>query len=245
MKPLSQGGEGVWACVSSVDVNPFDVDSFLATGGLIGLCILVFFETGLLIGFVFPGDSLLFTAGILAAAPDPYAPLWLPCVVVPISAALGDQCGFFIGRRLGEGVMQGRVMRLIGPEPVDRTRRFFDRYGALTVFFGRFIGVVRTLVPLLAGFTGMRWAAFTVFSVLGSAFWGAGIIVLGYLLGNVSFIADNIDWMILASACTVIIPLSAHLVRRAAVRRRERRADALTTQSAPGETADVTIDAGR
>jgi membrane-associated protein len=208
------------ACVSSGDVNPFDVSSFLATGGLIGLCVLVFVETGLLIGFIFPGDSLLFTAGILAAAPDPYAPLWVPCVLVPLSAALGDQCGYFIGRRAGESVLRGRTIRFIGAGPVERTTRFFERYGALTVFFGRFIGIVRTLVPLLAGFTGMRHRDFTIFSILGSIVWGAGIIVLGYLLGNVPIVAENIDWFILASACTVVVPLTAHLVHRALRRRR-------------------------
>ncbi|MBJ7288614.1 DedA family protein [Williamsia sp.] len=218
-------------------MNPFDVSSFMATGGLIGLCVLVFLETGVLVGFVFPGDSLLFTAGILAAQPDPYAPLWLPCVLVPLSAALGDQCGYFIGRRLGAGVLQGRVMRFIGPEPVDRTHRFFERYGPLTVFFGRFIGIVRTLVPLLAGFTRMRHRDFTVFSILGSAFWGAGIIVLGYLLGDVTIIAENIDLMIMASAATVIVPITVHLVRRGLARRRANRAEV-------SDDAEVSGDAG-
>ncbi len=207
-------------------VNPFDVSSFMATGGLIGLCVLLFLETGVLIGFVFPGDSLLFTAGILAAQPDPYAPLWLPCVLVPLSAALGDQCGYFVGRRIGAGVMQGRVMRFIGPEPVDRTNRFFERYGPLTVFFGRFIGIVRTLVPVLAGFTGMRHRDFTVFSILGCTFWGAGIILLGYLLGDVKIIADNIDLMIMASAATVVVPIAVHLIRRFGARRRAQRQNA-------------------
>lgn len=222
-----------WACVSSDGVNPFDVSSFLATGGLIGLCVLVFVETGLLIGFVFPGDSLLFTAGILAAAPDPYAPLWVPCVLVPLSAALGDQCGYVIGRRAGASVLRGRTIRFIGDGPVRRTTDFFERYGPATVFFGRFIGIVRTLVPLLAGFTGMRHRDFTVFSILGSIVWGAGIIVLGYLLGNVPIVADNIDWFIVASACTVIVPVAAHLVHRGL--RRRHRGEHAPAEEAPAE----------
>ncbi|MBT0565703.1 DedA family protein [Williamsia sp. CHRR-6] len=213
-------------------MNPFDVSSFMASGGLVGLCVLIFIETGLLIGFLFPGDSLLFTAGILAAQPDPYAPLWVPCLLVPISAALGDQLGYFIGRKLGVGVMQGRLMRFIGAEPVARTHAFFERYGPLTVFFGRFIGVVRTLVPLLAGFTGMRHRDFTIFSILGSVVWGAGIIVLGYFLGGVPLIADNIDIMIMASVATVVVPLGVHLLRRGLARRRARGADREPTISA-------------
>lgn len=201
--------------VSSLDeVNPFDVQSFLATGGLIGLCILVFIETGLLVGFVFPGDTLLFTAGILAAQPDPYAPLWVPCLLVPLAAMAGDQCGYLIGRRLGVGALRGRMMRIIGPGPLEQTHRYFDRFGALTVFFARFIGIVRTLTPLVAGFSEMRYRTFTAFSAAGSIVWGAGIILLGYYLGGIALIRDNIDIFMIASVCTIVIPVGWQLLRR-------------------------------
>ncbi|MFW0784077.1 DedA family protein [Gordonia sp. CPCC 206044] len=203
-------------------MNPFDVDSFLATGGLVGLCLLVFVETGLLIGFVFPGDSVLFSAGVLAAQPDPFAPLWLLCVAVPIAAMLGDQLGYLIGRRLGASVVQGRLMRWIGPEPLERTHRYFERFGALTVFFARFIGIVRTLTPLVAGFTGMPYRVFTLFSVLGSVTWAAGIILLGSMLGQVAIIRDHIELFIVASVFTVVIPLAVHFVRRRRAARSQR-----------------------
>lgn len=202
-------------------MNPFDINGFLATGGLIALCVLMFIETGLLIGFIFPGDSVLFTAGVLIAAPDPFAPLWLACVAVSASAALGDQCGYFIGRRLGDSVLHGRVMKLIGPEPLAKTNRYFERYGPLTVFFARFIGIVRTLTPVVAGFTGMSHRKFTVFSVLGSVAWAAGIILLGYFLGQVALIRDHLDLLIVASVLTIVIPMSIHLIRRWRALRRE------------------------
>ena len=195
-------------------MNPFDIDSFLATGGLVGLCVLMFIETGLLIGFLFPGDSILFTAGVFAAQPDPFAPLWLLCVLVPLAAALGDQCGYFIGRRLGTRVIEGRIMRSVGPEYLDKTHRYFERFGPLTVFFGRFIGVVRTLTPVVAGFSGMPYRLFTLCSVAGSIVWGAGIICLGYLLGNVPIIRDNIEVFIIASVLTVVVPAMIHLARK-------------------------------
>ena len=195
-------------------MNPFDIDAFLATAGLVGLCILIFVETGLLIGFIFPGDSVLFTAGVLAAQPDPFAPLWLLCVAVPIAAILGDQLGYFIGRRLGRGVLEGRLMQSIGPEYVARTHAYFERFGPLTVFFGRFIGIVRTLTPVVAGFSGMPHRVFTMFSVAGSIVWAAGIIVLGYLLGNIPLIRDNIEVIIIASVLTVVVPMAVHLARR-------------------------------
>ncbi|MFW0792218.1 DedA family protein [Gordonia sp. CPCC 205515] len=195
-------------------MNPFDIDTFLATAGLLGLCGLIFIETGLLIGFVFPGDSVLFTAGVFAAQPDPFAPVWLLCLLVPLAAILGDQLGYLIGRRLGSSVVEGRLMRAIGPEPLDRTHRFFERYGALTVFFARFIGIVRTLTPIVAGFTGMRYRVFTLFSVLGSIVWAAGIILLGYFLGQVTVIRENIDLFIIASVLTVVVPTAIHFGRR-------------------------------
>jgi len=195
-------------------MNPFDIDTFLATAGLIGLCVLVFVETGLLIGFIFPGDSVLFTAGVFAAQPDPFAPLWLLCVAVPIAAIIGDQCGYFIGRYFGKRVLEGRMMRTIGPEYVARTHAYFDRFGPLTVFFGRFIGIVRTLTPLVAGFSGMSYRLFTLFSVLGSFAWAAGIILLGYFLGNVPLIRDNIEVFIIASVVTIVVPTFIHLARR-------------------------------
>ncbi|GAA1479957.1 DedA family protein [Gordonia sinesedis] len=224
MSSVAADGRRDRASLRWVTMNPFDVDTFLATGGLLGLCVLIFVETGLLIGFVFPGDSILFTAGVFAAQPDPFAPLWVLCIAVPVSAILGDQCGYFIGRRLGRSVVEGRLMRTIGPEYLERTGRYFDRFGALTVFFGRFIGIVRTLTPVVAGFSGMSHRMFTLFSVLGSFAWAAGIIVLGYFLGNIPIIRDNIEIFIIASVLTVVVPTFLHLARRWHAARRDRNA---------------------
>ncbi|AFR50265.1 putative membrane-associated protein [Gordonia sp. KTR9] len=207
-------------------MNPFDIESFVATGGLIGLCVLIFVETGILVGFIFPGDSVLFTAGVFAAQPEPFAPLWLLCLAVPLAAILGDQCGYFIGRRVGRSVVEGKLMRTIGPEYLAKTNHYFDRFGPLTVFFGRFIGIVRTLTPLVAGFSGMSHRTFTLFSVLGSFTWAAGIILLGYFLGNVPLIRDNIEIFIIASVLTIVVPTFIHLARRWRTARRDRRAGA-------------------
>lgn len=235
-------------------MNPFDVNGFLATGGLVALCVLIFIETGLLIGFIFPGDSVLFTAGVLAAAPDPFAPLWVLCAAVPAAAALGDQCGYFIGRRLGESVVHGRMMRWVGPEPLAKTHRYFERYGAGTVFFARFIGIVRTLTPLVAGFTGMSHRKFTLFSVLGSIAWAAGIVVLGYFLGQIALIRDHLDLLILASVLTVVVPTALHFLHRWRAGRRDAAsspadtvpADTASADTAPADTAPAdTAPAGK
>lgn len=185
----------------------------LTTFGLAGILGIVFMETGLLIGFIFPGDTLLFTAGIMAAADPPFTPLWTLMVGIPIAAALGDQLGFFIGRKAGPRILRSRVMRWIGPEAVEKTDRFFDKYGVVTVLFARFIGVVRTVTPVFAGFSHMNHRAFTLYSALGSTLWGAGIPFLGYMLGGVPFVQEFLHWFIIAGLATVFVPMTIKIIR--------------------------------
>ncbi len=203
-------------------MNPFDAVGFLGAAGLVGIVVLIFIETGLLVGFVFPGDSVLFTAGIFAAQSHPFVPLWQLLAFLPVAAAAGDQCGYAIGRALGPRVLRGRVMRWIGDEPVDRTYRFFDRFGASTVLFARFIGIVRTLVPVLAGFTGMSYRRFTLCSMLGSLVWCDGIVVLGYYLGNVAVLREHLELLFVGSGLTIVVPLAVSVLRRRRKMRQER-----------------------
>ncbi|MFC7753921.1 DedA family protein [Tsukamurella soli] len=202
-------------------MNPFDAVGFLGAAGLAGILVLIFVETGLLVGFVFPGDSVLFTAGIFAAQPHPFAHLWQLLAFLPVVAALGDQCGYLVGRVVGPRVLRGRVMRWIGDEQVERTDRFFERFGALTVLIARFIGIVRTLVPVLAGLSRMSHPRFTLFSVLGSVTWCDGIVLLGYRLGGVALLRDHLELLFVGSGLTVVVPVGATVVRR----RRRRRAE--------------------
>jgi membrane-associated protein len=206
-------------------VNPFDVTGFLASAGLLGLLVLLFVETGLLVGFVFPGDSVLFTAGLFAAQPHPFAALWTLLIALPLAAMLGDQCGYLIGRYFGPKVMRGRVMRFIGDEPIRRTYSFFDGYGPVTVLFARFIGIVRTLVPVLAGFSKMNHRRFTVFSVLGSLLWCDSLLIAGYFLGGVAVLRDNLDLLFIGSMLTIVVPMAATLIGRWRSARRARPVD--------------------
>lgn len=199
----------------------FDVDSLLTTFGLAGVTGIIFMETGVLIGFIFPGDTLLFTAGIAAASDNAFAPLWLLCVVIPLAAALGDQLGYTLGRRYGSSALESRILNWIGPDAVTRTEAFFDNYGPVTVLFARFIALVRTLTPLVAGIARMPRATFTFWSVLGCTVWGAGITSLGYLLGGVPFIRDYLDVIILGGVCAVLVPVTVKLVRMRKHRREE------------------------
>ena len=200
----------------------FDVDMLLTSFGLAGILAIVFMETGLLIGFIFPGDTLLFTAGIMAHADRPFTPLWTLLVGIPLAAILGDQVGFFIGRRVGPKVLESQTMRWIGPEAVERTNHYFDRFGPATVTLARFIAVVRTVTPVVAGFSKMNHRTFTFYSIIGSILWGAGLTLTGYLLGEIPLVQRFMHWFILIGVSLVMIPM---LIKIIGIIRASRRAE--------------------
>ncbi|MGP5249811.1 DedA family protein [Corynebacterium variabile] len=201
----------------------FDVDNLLSSFGLAGIMIIIFMETGILIGFIFPGDTLLFTAGIMAASDNPFAPLWALCLCIPMAAVIGDQVGYTLGRRYGQAALESRVLNWIGPDAVTKTEEFFSRYGPFTVLIARFIAVVRTLAPLVAGIAKMPRAAFTFWSVIGCFAWGAGITVLGFLLGGIPFVRDYLDLIVIVGVGAVLLPVVVKVTRMQLHARRERR----------------------
>ena len=172
----------------------------------IALIALVFAETGLLVGFFLPGDSLLFTAGLLASQHKPGQPhLNLAVILVGCTAAaiIGDQVGFTIGRTAGPRFRERPDSRIFKQEYGDRTEAFFDRHGPKTVLFARFVPVVRTFAPVLAGVGKMRRRTFVVFNVVGACLWVIGITLLGYLLGNA--IGASIDTYLLPIVAAIVL----------------------------------------
>ncbi|MEJ4112544.1 DedA family protein [Corynebacterium kroppenstedtii] len=216
----------------------FDVNMLIGTFGFIGVLVIIFMETGMLIGFIFPGDTLLFTAGILAAQPHPFAPLWQLLLGVPIAAIVGDQVGFYFGRKVGPRILESKVMRWMGPHALDRTNHFFDRFGAPTVMFARFIGVVRTLTPVVAGISGMRHRTFTLWSIIGSTVWGAGVIAIGYWLGGIPLIEKYVHWFIILGILSVVIPIAFKATHLAWQKRHDSRSSNTHRDAAP-EDPDV------
>lgn len=159
-----------------------DPKSLLETFGYAGMTAIVFAESGLLIGFFLPGDSLLFTAGLLAAQ----GVLSLPAVLALcfVAAVVGDQVGYVIGSRAGPALFKRPDSRLFRQSHVDKARAYFERYGPKTVVMARFIPVVRTFAPVMAGVGQMRYRVFVLFNVLGGLLWAVGVTVLGYLIGE-------------------------------------------------------------
>ena len=166
--------------LACIHLNPLAI---VQAGGYIGLALLVFAESGLLIGIFLPGDSLLFAAGLLSAGGflNPGA---LAAVVV-IAAILGDSTGYWFGHEVGSRFLSRRDTWLVKRVYIERTEQFYKRYGARAVVLARFVPAVRTLAPILAGVAGMRYKRFLSYNAIGGFIWGAGMIALGFFLGAV------------------------------------------------------------
>ena len=184
---------------------------WLGEGGLFaaavlpGILIIVFIETGLLFPLL-PGDSLLFTGGLLAAAPNPPVSIWTLLVSVPIVAVLGDQCAYFIGRRIGPALFDKEDSRFFKKRYVSESHAFFERHGPKTIILARFVPIVRTFTPVLAGVSYMRYPVFLAYDIVGGLLWGGGVTLLGYFLGNVPFVKEHLELMILLIVFLSVLP---------------------------------------
>ncbi|WP_293305994.1 VTT domain-containing protein [Mycolicibacterium sp.] len=198
---------------------------WLGKGGLFeyavlpGILVIVFIETGLLFPLL-PGDSLLFTGGLLAAQPDPPVNIWVLAVSVAVVAILGDQCAYFIGRRIGPALFDKEDSRFFKKHYVTESHAFFEKHGPKTIILARFVPIVRTFTPVLAGVSYMRYPLFLGYDIVGGVLWGAGITLLGYFLGNVPFVKAHLELMILLivflSVLPALITVGRNLLKRRA-----------------------------
>jgi len=185
---------------------------WIETFGMLGVLAVVFVESGLLVGFLLPGDSLLFTAGLLSAnnvLPD----IWVLLVTIPLAAIAGDQVGYAIGRKSGPAVFNRPDSRFFRQEYVLKAEEFFAEHGPRTIILARFVPIVRTLAPVMAGVARMRYRTFVVFNVIGGVAWGVGVTLLGYFLGQIQFVHDNIEPIIIGIVAISLIPVAHELLR--------------------------------
>ncbi|MCW3816358.1 VTT domain-containing protein [Micromonospora sp. DR5-3] len=186
----------------------------ISSFGLIGILAVVFAESGLLIGFFLPGDSLLFTAGLLVAdGRYLHLPLWLLCLLVAVAAVAGDQVGYLFGRRVGPSLFRRPDSRLFRQENVQRANQFFARYGARSIVLARFVPIVRTFTPIIAGVSRMHYRTFLIFNLLGGVLWGVGVTVLGYFLGQITFVKSNIEVILVGIVVVSVLPIGIQLLR--------------------------------
>jgi membrane-associated protein len=162
---------------------PGDLESTLQTVGLIGLIIIIFAESGLLIGFFLPGDSLLVTAGLLSSQGH-LAPIPVVLVCCFLAAVAGDQVGYLFGKKVGPSLFRRPDSRIFKQEYVEKARAYFERNGSKTIVLARFVPIVRTFAPILAGVGDMPYRTFVTFNVIGGLLWAVGVTSIGYILGE-------------------------------------------------------------
>jgi membrane-associated protein len=188
----------------------------LGSFATIGLIAIIFAESGLLIGFFLPGDSLLFIAGLIAAGgSDLQISLSLPVILVgcALAAIIGDQVGYAFGKKVGPALFKRPDSRIFKQQYVAQADAFFDRHGAKAIVLARFVPIVRTFTPILAGVGKMEYRRFVTYNIAGGLLWTQGIILLGYWFGNVAFIKDNLEIVLIAIVVLSIIPAVLEFVR--------------------------------
>jgi membrane-associated protein len=190
-------------------------EHIVRVGGTALIMGVIFAETGLLIGFFFPGDSLLFTAGLLAAIPGPdgnpvlNVNIYLLLAGVFVAAVIGNTVGYFVGKTLGPRLFTKEDSLLFKKKYLDMIRSFYERYGRLAIIAGRFLPIIRTFVPVLAGAIKLDFVRFTMYNIIGGLAWTASFILLGYFLGA-SFpgpITKNLDYIVIFLIIITILPV--------------------------------------
>ena len=199
--------------VTALGPSWLDPNSIVTDFGLLGIALILFAECGLLVGFFLPGDTLLFAAGVLVKKGTFDQPLWLVIGIEAVAAIAGNMVGYEIGRRGGPAVFNKPNSRLFKPEYVERTQAFFDRYGAPAIVLGRFVPLVRTFITVMAGAGRMHFRTYAMYTVLGGLLWTVSVTMLGYFLGNVAFIADHIELLLLAGVLVSVVPVGLGLIR--------------------------------
>jgi membrane-associated protein len=216
------------AAVHEMSILPSWLNPETILGGMGGwalavLCLIIFAECGLLVGFFLPGDSLLFVAGLFVATGTIESPLWLVCALVTVCAFVGNMCGYWIGSKVGPAMFNKPDSKLFKKEHVDKTHEFFEKYGARAIILARFVPIVRTFITATAGVGRMDAKKFFTYSAIGAVLWATGVTVLGYFLGEIEFIEKNIDIMAILIVLISLIPIVIEVVK---ARREKKRAAA-------------------
>ncbi len=190
----------------------FDLVALIKAAGYLGLFGIVFAESGLFVGFFLPGDSLLFTAGFLAS--QGLLNIWILAPLAFIAAILGDNFGYAFGKRVGPAIFVKERSVLFHKEYLERARIFYEKYGGKAIVLARFLPVVRTFAPILAGVGRMRYPTFLFYNVIGGVCWAIGLTLTGYYLGNV---VPNVDRYLVPIVLAIIVlsvtPPLWHLVK--------------------------------
>jgi membrane-associated protein len=189
-----------------------NLEQFIRWGGLLVLFLIVFAESGLLIGFFLPGDSLLFTAGLLAAAG--VFNIWILIGALIVAAILGDQVGYWTGHHLGKRLFQREDSRFFKKKYLAQAEKFYEKHGVKTIVLARFIPIVRTFAPIVAGIGSMKYRTFVTYNILGGVLWVVSMVGAGYYLVQlIPGIKDYLHYVIGAIILVSLIPVVIHYAK--------------------------------
>ena len=232
-------------------LDPANLIEGFGAFALLGVCFIVFAETGLLVGFLLPGDTLLVITGLLTFSATMVEggsgidlPIWLVCLSIAFAAFLGGEVGYLIGHKAGPRIFERKETGLFSVENVKRTNAFFERFGGLAVIVARFVPVVRTFAPVAAGVGHMNYKKYSLYNAIGALIWGAGLTFFGFVLGYIPPVADfvthYIDIILLAAVCVSVIPTAFHYFQ--SVRKARRNREAQANASASTDTDSLVLD---
>ncbi|HOT34119.1 MAG TPA: VTT domain-containing protein [Rhodoglobus sp.] len=209
-------------------LDPENLIAGFGAFALLGVCLIVFAETGLLFGFLFPGDTLLIITGLLTfqGVIDIWI-LWV-CLAISLAAFLGGEVGYLIGHKAGPRIFERKESGFFSIENVRRTNGFFERFGGLAVIVARFVPIVRTFAPVVAGVGHMNYRKYSLYNAAGALLWGSGLTFAGYLLGYIpplsDFVTKYIDLILLGAVALAVIPTVYHYIQSSIKARKKRNA---------------------
>lgn len=205
-------------------LDPENLINGFGPWALLGVCAIVFAETGLLVGFLLPGDTLLVITGLLTFAGVVEVDIWWVALAIGFAAFLGGEVGYLIGHKFGPRVFERKESGLFSVRNVERTNAFFERFGGIAVILARFVPIVRTFAPVAAGVGHMNYKKYSLFNLIGALIWGAGLTFGGYFLGYIppvaGFVRDYIDLILLGAVVVTLLPTAFHYVQSAVKARR-------------------------
>lgn len=197
-----------------VAIDHYGIESLISAVGVFGVAAIVFAESGLLVGFFLPGDSLLFTAGFLVHQGIIHFNIHLLALILFLAAAAGDSTGYAFGRRAGHRLFNRKESIVFHADNLRRAEEFYERNGSKTIIIARFVPVVRTFAPIVAGISKMNYRTFVTYNIIGAALWAAGLTYLGYFAGKLITDAGvNIEYVILGIIALSILPPLIHIFK--------------------------------
>ena len=198
--------------VLHIDTHLVEIVNDYQTWTYLILFLIIFAETGLVVTPILPGDSLLFAAGAIVAKPETNLSIWLLCVLLIVAAILGDLVNYHIGKYIGYKAFDGRY-RFLKSEYLMQTQKFYEKHGGKTIIYARFIPIVRTFAPFVAGIGTMTYSKFATFNVVGGVLWVSAFLFIGYFFGGLPIIKENFTYVIFAIIIASVIPPIIEVIR--------------------------------